>query len=102
MEHIQKITLEKGKTIEINGAILDSRIVDEIAELQRLCNDKPNSGISANMETYKRLILFMASEADYFSDPTTAFEWMGGISSMMNVWNIFRLPGTEPIKTFEL
>lgn len=97
---MQKITLQPGEAVEINGAIIGMEIVDKLLSLQQGIDSpgnksrEQNIGITEQKGSYRRLIMFMADQAYCFDDKEGALEWMGSISVMMNDWDSFRIPGT--------
>lgn len=103
---MQKITLQQGEAVEINGAIIGLEIVDTILDLQRgidhpgISARENNSGIEESQDSYRRLIMFLASEADYITDKEALASWLTSMTSMMGEWNKFRVPGTEKVKLY--
>lgn len=101
---MQKITLLPGEAVGINGAIIGMEIVDKLLSLQ-LGIDSPgcqpreqNIGIEEDMGSYRRLIMFLASEAENFNNEKEALGRISGIVTLMNQWNAFRVPGTKEVK----
>jgi hypothetical protein len=101
---MNKITLQPGEAVEINGAIIGMEIVDKLLSLQ-LGIDSPgneprriNIGLEEDMGTYQDLIMFLASEAQNFNDETEALKWFSRVDVLMDQWNAFRVPGTGKVK----
>jgi hypothetical protein len=99
MENIQKITLEPEKTIEINGAIINLKIVDMLKFLQS--NNESGSyctyndgkiGIESFIKDYDDLTIFLASEAGNIEDKNELAAFLCSISSMKIRWNNFYVP----------
>ncbi len=103
---MQKITLQTGEAIEINGAIIGLEIVDKLLSLQ-LGIDSPgfpareqNIGIKEEMGAYERLILFLCSEAEAIEDKEELTKWLFSITTLRDTLNSFRIPGTKDVKRF--
>ncbi len=100
---MQKITLQPGEAVEINGAIIGMEIVDKLLSLQ-LGIDSPgdeprekNIGVEEDMGPYGRIILFLSREANYIEDKNELSKWLSCLTSLMDAWNSFRIPGTKKV-----
>ena len=101
---MEKITLQPGEAVDINGAIIGMEIVDKLLSLQ-LGIDSPgnepreqNIGIKEDMGTYRRIIMFLASEAENFNDEKEALKWIHAVEILMDQWSAFRVPGSKAVK----
>ena len=101
---MQKITLQLGEVVDINGAIIGMEIVDTLLDLQ-FGIDRPgmparenNVGIEESQGSYRRTVLFLSSEADYINDKDGLCSELTGLITLMDQWNRFRIPGTEKVK----
>jgi len=93
---MEKITLKQNQTIEINGAIINSRIVDLLNFLQSsnasgayYTNGSGKSGIEDIQKDYNGLIVFLASEAGNIEDKNELAAYLCSISYMRERWSEF-------------
>lgn len=101
---MQKITLQPGEAVEINGAIIGMEIVYLLLDCQ-LGIDSPghkpreaNSGLEEYKNAYNKLIIFLSGEADSFSDKDKFSSGLSSINTMRDMWDRLRIPGTEVSK----
>lgn len=101
---MQKITLEPGETVEINGAIIGMEIVDTLLNLQLgiehplMSASGSDKGVECRQKDYDDLIIFLASEAGNIENHEDLAAFLCSISYMKKMWNRFRIPCTKKVE----
>ena len=99
---MQKITLQQNETIEINGAIINLKIVDMLTFLQSdnesgsYCTHNDGKiGIESFREDYDDLTIFLASEAGNIENKEELAAFLCSISYMKIRWNEFYISNLQ-------